>query len=92
MKNQPYKKVLQTIDNKQVVVNEITKDEPFNNSTGNRRTRRAFTAEGKPKYKVLTHMVTGEFIGKTRFNGNNRANTNKRKNGRISSSRNNLLA
>jgi hypothetical protein len=65
MKNQPYAKQFNEIG---VIVNPITKENPFNNAIKtNRHDRRT---EGK--YIILTHPSTGEFLGKIKSRGNNR--------------------
>ena len=45
------------------------------NVEGNRKSRRNIN-----KYIVFHHPLTGEFIGRVKTSGNNRANTCKRKN------------
>lgn len=69
--NKPYVK---QFDGENKLVNSITKESPFSNIINtNRRARRAVG-----KYTILNHPLTGEYMGKLRVNGNNRANTSSR--------------
>ncbi len=55
------------------IVNPITKESPFHNNTKTNRQDR--NSEGK--YIILTHPITGAFIGKLKVGGNNRKPCNR---------------
>lgn len=56
------------------VLNPITKDKPYIHSFASVR------GKSEKEYIIIRHHFTGEFLGRMRMYGNNRANTSKRKN------------
>lgn len=70
--NKPYVKQLETVNNKQEILNPITVDKPYLHQFGSSR------GKSKRKYTNIHNHVTGQFIMKLKQYGNNRANTCKR--------------